>query len=244
MTQAFPFYAVAGTPLERGRQYGRQAMERIDVSVSIYEKAFATAEVAWATVQTRARAFLPRLEAYDPVLAEEIRGIAAGAQRPVEDIVILNARTELLFGKGSEVAEKETLDDACTGAVVLPDASADGHLLHGQNWDWLEDCVDSAIVLRIDRGEAGRLLTFCEAGVVARAGLSSAGIALTGNFLECEQTPAEGSVPIPLVRRRVLEATTLSRAVREVMAAPRSFANSAPECRSCGVLGSRAPRCW
>ncbi len=224
--EAFPLVSVSGSPLERGRQYGRQAAGRIAVSVTIYQAAFATAEVAWSTVQERARAFLPRLEAYDAVLAEEIRGIAEGAERPVEDIVALNARTELLFGRGSEVAEKETLDDACTGAVVLPDISADGHLLHGQNWDWLDDCVGSALVLRIDLGERGRLMTFCEAGVVARAGLNSHGVALTGNFLECEQTPVEGAVPIPLVRRHVLEATSLSRAMREVMQAPRSFANN------------------
>ena len=226
MTEPFPFVDVAGSPPERGRAYGRQAAERIGVSVSIYEAAFAAAGVSWATVQTRARAYLPRLEAYDAILAEEMAGIAEGAQRPVEDIVALNARTELLFGRGSEVAAKETLEDACTAAAVLPEASANGHMLHGQNWDWLDACVGSAIVLRIDRGEAGRLMTFCEAGVVARAGLSSNGLGLTGNFLDCEQDPAEHAVPIPLVRRRILESTTLSKAVREVMAAPRSFANT------------------
>ncbi|GAB5467540.1 MAG: C45 family autoproteolytic acyltransferase/hydolase [Rhodospirillales bacterium] len=226
MTAAFPLVSVSGPPLERGRQYGRQAGERIAVSVSIYAAAFASAEVDWGVVQGRAKAFLPRLEAYDGALAEEIRGIAEGAGRPVEDIVALNARTELLYGEGSEFVAKQALDDGCTGAVVLPDASANGHLLHGQNWDWLDACVGSALVLRIDLGAAGRLLTFCEAGVVGRAGLNSHGVALTGNFLECEQTAAPRAVPIPLVRRRVLEADSLPRALREIMRAPRSFANN------------------
>ncbi len=226
MREPFPLISVSGTPSERGRQYGKQALDRIAVSVSIYEAAFAAAEVAWSTVRERASAFLPRLEAYDAVLAEEIRGIAAGAERPVEDIVALNARTELLFGEGSEVVAKQTLDDACTGAVALPSVTADGHLLHGQNWDWLDDCVGSALVVRIDLGDAGRLMTFCEAGVVARAGLNSHGVALTGNFLECEQTPAKGAVPIPLVRRRVLESDSLPRGLSAIMRAPRSFANN------------------
>ena len=55
-------------------------------------------EAARAAVLARARAFVPAVADRYPELMEEVTGIAEGADRPVEEIVALNARTELLYG--------------------------------------------------------------------------------------------------------------------------------------------------
>ncbi len=66
---------------------------------------------------------------------------------------------------------------------MLAEASADGKLLHGQNWDWRAECAETGVVLRIAREDGPDVLTFTEAGGLARAGMNSAGVALTANFL-------------------------------------------------------------
>lgn len=226
MTDPFPLVDIGGGPRDRGRQYGRQAGQRIQVSLSLYEGAFARHGLDWQQVREVAGLYLPKLARFDSELTEEIRGIAEGAERPVEDVVALNARTEMLYDQSIACRKIPELNDGCTGAVVLPAASADGHLLHGQNWDWYDACKDSAVVVRIDLEPDLKLLTFVEAGIVARAGLNSHGVALTGNFLETDAEAVPEAVPIPLVRRRVLQSRNLAQAIQEIVRAPRSFANN------------------
>jgi len=222
MTEPFPLIEAAGPPRERGVQIGRQAGKRIDRSVQIYERALERGGLEWSEVREIAARYLPRLEAYDAAITEEIRGIAEGAQRPVEDIVALNARTELLYDKTLRTVDPTP--DGCTGAIALPETTADGHMLHGQNWDWMDSCKDSSIVARIEREDGARLLIFVEAGLVARAGMNSFGVAVTGNFLACPHKPADNAVPLPLIRRRIIESKNLGEAVKHVLRSPRSFA--------------------
>ena len=99
------------------------------------------------------------------------------------------------------------MPDGCTAALALPEATADGVLLHGQNWDWRAECAETGVVLRIRRDDGPDILTFTEAGGLARSGLNSAGIGLTANALECDRDYQRGpGVPLPFIRRKVLEA--------------------------------------
>jgi len=79
------------------------------------------------------RDYLPVIEAFEPTYIEEMHGIAEGAGVPFEDIVLLNARTEILKLAKPEIrARLKTPDepDGCTGVVVLPQASGAGRLIH------------------------------------------------------------------------------------------------------------------
>ncbi|MGH8310434.1 MAG: hypothetical protein ACRETX_11660, partial [Steroidobacteraceae bacterium] len=98
-TAAFPLIEVAGAPFERGRQYGRLARDRVHVCVHNYRAIFEQKGVSWPLARELARQFLPRIEAHSAELAEEMRGTAAGAELPVEEIVAINSRTELMYGK-------------------------------------------------------------------------------------------------------------------------------------------------
>jgi isopenicillin-N N-acyltransferase like protein len=226
-TPAFPLIEVAGAPFERGRQYGRLARDRVQVCVQNYRRIFEQKGVSWPLARELAKQFLPRIETYSPEMTQEMHGIAAGAELSVEEIVAINARTELMYGKhGHKPGVDEPDDEGCTGAIVLPAATADGHMLHGQNWDWRDEAADCGIVLKLVPESGERILCFVEAGMLARAGMNSAGVAVTGNFLECDKDARRQGVPLALVRRQVLMSIGLGAAVQAVYQSPRMFSNN------------------
>jgi isopenicillin-N N-acyltransferase like protein len=223
--ELFPLVEVCGPPLERGRQYGQRARDRIRRSIALYG---AAAGGDPSKVRALATTFLPQIEAFDPAHLEEIRGIAAGADVEVADIALINARTEILrmMKAPPQIVRPEKDPDGCTGVVILPQASLEGRLLHGQNWDWRRECADIGIVLRIRREDGPDILTFTEAGGLARSGFNSAGIAVTANYLSCDRDYTQKGVPLYLVRRKLLEQEHLALSLRIVYCTPKSASNN------------------
>jgi isopenicillin-N N-acyltransferase-like protein len=150
-----------------------------------------------------------------------MRGIAEGTNCPFEHVIVVNARTELLAA-----ARRTAEPDGCTGAIVLPDASADRQVLHGQNWDWRAECAETGVVLRIRREDGPDVLTFTEAGGLARCGMNAAGIVLTANFLGSDRDQKRAGVPLVLIRRRALESAHFALAVQTVYATPKTVSNN------------------
>lgn len=223
----FPLFDVAGTPVEVGRRYGRLAGDYIRRSIEIYRNAFAQKGVSWERALEVARDFMPQIERFDLGLCAELRAVAEGAELAVENIVAINARTELLYGQKPLAPPGHDDDgDGCTGAVAMPEVTADGRLIHGQNWDWRDECTETAIVLRIEPKDGPRMLTFVEAGLLARCGLNSEGLAVTANFLQNDTGYGAPGIPQPFIRRRILMSRSLGEAMREVFSAPRTCANN------------------
>jgi isopenicillin-N N-acyltransferase-like protein len=157
---------LSGTPHQRGLQHGRGAAELVARSIEIYRKAFKSKGVSWERAREVATALLPVIAAYDQGFADEIRGIAEGAKVPLEDVVALNARTELLYGQHPQAPKGPDTDgDGCTGAIALPGATRDGIVIHGQNWDWRDECADSCLLLRIRSEDGPDILCFTEGGL-------------------------------------------------------------------------------
>jgi len=217
----FPLIDIAGPPDVRGRQYGERAKRYIHKSVAIYKHEYARRGVDWGQAITIAGGFLPRIKSAETRLFGEIEGIAAGADLQVEEVLALNARTEIL-----NFNQQSGRDDGCTGAIILPAATANGHMLHGQNWDWLDGCTESAIILRITPEKGPRIITHTEAGNLARCGMNEVGVGLTGNFLKCEHDAQQHGVPIPFIRRRILESEHFAKAIEVVMASSLSFSTN------------------
>jgi isopenicillin-N N-acyltransferase like protein len=242
----FPLVDVSGTPHARGVQHGRAVPERVAGGVALYRAQLGRRGLDDATIRQLAQSMLPVIEACDAAYLEEMRGIAEGADVSLEDVVMINCRTEMLFGYAdmkqtaaapADAASSE--DGDCTGLVVLPARSATGRLMHAHNWDWRQECVDTGIVLRI-RGESGPdMLTFTEAGALARHGFNSNGVSLTGNSLTCHEDFRKGpGVPLVLLRRRVLEAANLAQAMKTIWASKRYCANNMILAQSTGNDGS------
>src|SRR5580692_7649375 len=96
MTEPFPLIEVSGPPHERGRQYGRQAAARIRKGIAHYTAQLARLSLDRDGIASLVRAYTPLIERFDLTHLEEMRGIAAGADVDLADIVLLNARTEIL----------------------------------------------------------------------------------------------------------------------------------------------------
>ena len=226
-TEPFPLIELSGGPRERGLQYGNQARDRIRRSVQLYGGA-ASAGGDPEHIRRLATSFLPLIEAYDPLYVEEMRGMAEGAGVELADIALVNARTEILrlTQPPPKVNVPQEDPDGCTGAVLMPAATAEGRLLHGQNWDWRRECADTGVVLRIRRDDGPDILTFTEAGGLARSGLNSAGIAVTANALSSDRDYTRKGVPLALIRRKLLETEHLAMAMRTVYCTPKSASNN------------------
>jgi isopenicillin-N N-acyltransferase-like protein len=225
-----PLIEVSGTPEARGRMIGEAARGRIEAGLGHYAEQLAKMRLTPDDIRALVEGFLPRIDAFDPDYVPEMRGIAAGANRRLADIVLLNARTELLK-LGPKAAKARGLapeddPDGCTGVVAMPAVTADGKLIHAQNWDWKVECAETSVVLKIRRDDGPDILTFTEAGQLARSGLNSAGIAITANYLECERDYREIGVPLALIRRKVLQQDTLALALRAAYCTRKSASNN------------------
>ena len=237
MAEAFPLIEVSGPPRERGRQYGRQASSRIHKGIGHYGAQLRKLNLDHAGVAALVQAYLPRIRDFDETYIEEMRGIAEGSDASFEEIVLLNARTEIL-----KLAEKPELraqlvpvDDGCTALCVMPGAAADGQLIHAQNWDWKAECAETAVVLHIRREDGPDILTFTEAGGLARSGMNSAGIAITANYLQSDRDYRTVGVPLALIRRKVLQQQHLAAAMKAVYATPKSASNNMTVSQADGI---------
>ncbi|MGK9233478.1 acyl-CoA--6-aminopenicillanic acid acyltransferase [Inquilinus limosus] len=223
----FPFVDIHGTPRERGRQYGAAAADRTRKSVEVYARQLRDLGYDWAQIRGFVADFVPKMEDFAPELIEEMRGIAEGAELEFESVALINCRTEVMQLAHRRKGLVEGDPDGCTGAVILGSASADGQLIHGQNWDWRAECAETAIVLRVRREDGPDVLTFTEAGGLARNGLNSVGTAITANYLESDRDYRLGvGVPLPLIRRKALEQEHFALSMRTVVVTPKSASNN------------------
>jgi isopenicillin-N N-acyltransferase like protein len=205
MAGTYPHVRVSGGPRERGRQYGRAAADRVARSVEIYRRIFAHyADWTWSRVTAHAREYIVPIEAAHPRYLEEIRGIAEGAGLEADDVLALNVRTEVMFAAVARLAARE-----CTSFAALPGATADGHPLIGQNWDWKPRMTGTVVILEAEQDEGPSFVTVVEAGLLAKTGMNAAGIGLATNALVSDRDVGEPGIPYHVVLRAILDARNL-----------------------------------
>jgi isopenicillin-N N-acyltransferase-like protein len=108
-------------------------------------------------------------------------------------------------------------------------------VIHAQNWDWKAECAETAVVVRVRREEGPDVLTFTEAGGLARSGMNAAGISITANYLESDRDYKQVGVPLALLRRKALEQERLAMAMRIVYVTPKSASNNVMVAQMGGV---------
>ncbi|MEE8391386.1 MAG: C45 family peptidase [Anaerolineae bacterium] len=198
-----------GDAFERGRQHGEQTADLIRANLEGYWRLFKhDAGLDQAAVLDRARQYLYPIEGYAPRLLEEMRGIAEGAGVSLDKILTLNCRTEILS------LAAVPLRDECTAVFVSPEATADGHALVAQNWDWSNVLRGGTVLLRIEQPGLPTVLTLTEAGMVGKIGLNSAGVGVVTNFLRHEHRRV--GVPFHVILREALNAPRLGLGVAAV----------------------------
>lgn len=215
--------SVSGSPYQRGRQYGEQAAVLIRRSLEEYRGVFAHyARIEWSQALTAAAAYRPAITAFSPAIAQELDGIADGAGVARDDILALNTRSELMFAAaistpGSAIAQE------CTSFAVLPEASATGGVLVGQNWDWLAFAGETLVYIDVRRDDGPDYVTICEAGLLAKMGFNAAGLGVCTNTLVTTRLDGDGGVPYHVMLRALLDATTMTDALRRLMQTRRAL---------------------
>lgn len=228
MQTPYPLVSISGTPKERGAAYGQAVPERIKRCVNYYRTELEEIGLPAETQRNLIVEFGEQIEKFCPDHTIEMQAIADACGASLEDIVLINARTEIIAKARILVNDhiKDTCDGECTGILVLPSRSQSGRLLQAQNWDWLTDAQDSTIVLRVLNDDGPSFLTLVEAGCLARNGINSAGIALNGNYLSCDLDYTQTGVPLTSLRRRALEQEHLALAMRLLAATPKACSNN------------------
>src|SRR6185503_19010082 len=127
-----PVLHLDGTAYDQGLQHGRALREPIAANLEVYfDRLLTEGQLPADEARTRAETYRPVLEGHP--YWDGMRGIADGSGHALRDILVLNMRYELLYFQYGFCA----MVDGCTSFAVLPEASANGHLLIGQNWDWI-----------------------------------------------------------------------------------------------------------
>ncbi len=230
MTEACRLLEIWGSPAERGVRYGQGAAAEIRRGTSHYIAQMKGLGLSESALGELVEAYLPIVADFDADHVAEMRGIAEGADLPFAHIVLMNARTELLKMAKSPVLRAGLLAErhaeGCTTVIVQPERTQDGALIHAHNWDWKASCADACIILRILNDDGPDMLTFTEAGGLARFGFNSLGIAITGNYLECERDYRDLGVPLALIRRKVLQQVNPSLAFAAAYVPRKSASNN------------------
>ena len=217
-----PFVISRGTPYEIGLSHGKANPDRVQKSYdNNLRLCLERGDVSKEELYRISAGYMKPVENYNQDYIEEIQGIADGAEMKLEDIMLLNCRTELqklmwnkrdkngdLYSKAVEGME------ACTSIAVTGERTADGATYVGQNWDnfaWAEDCL---IFHLIEQANGKPSIAYCgEAGIISRSGMNSCGIGNGVNSLSTNAPVNFEGVPLQFLLRGVLDSRNLGEAI-------------------------------
>src|SRR5579863_6561510 len=216
-------------PRERGKQQGRAMRTEIGQNYATYIQRFEAGGAKQAAVLEQSDAWAAFIARDNPEYAEEMQGIAEGANLSLTEIALLNARYELaycVFGSEAQTLNSPAIteQEGCTAFGLLPEITASGHIIIGQNWDWLEKLQGRVFIMRVGRSsEPGvgkpSFVGFTEAGIVGcKIGVNAAGIGLCVNGLVTRRDGANGfRKPFHVRCKEILDAWTFDKALQPVV---------------------------
>ncbi len=211
---------LCGTAKEIGYEHGRKGREEVLRSLETYEKLFyGYQQINWSVAKEKALSHIKAIEKYDFSMIEEMEGIAKGAGVEFEDILALNARSEIALAgyKG------KSFSDGCTAIALTKPIIQD--TIIGQNWDWKSTQRESLLLLWIENKDRPHITMVTEGGMIGKIGFNSSGIGICFNALITDKKTNE--VPIHLGLRAVLNSYSLTEAISKIkgeqMASTASF---------------------
>ena len=183
-----PHLLLKGSAYAQGLTHGKKASEEIHHNLGVYFRRFQNeTELTRNEVLERASKYLPVIKKTSPDYAEAMKGVADGSGSNILEITALNVRYELMYSQFAKIGVKPIPRTyGCTAFAAEPEMVENGHVMMGQNWDWIPEV--KGIFLKILNEDGPAIVCFTEAGVVGgKIGLNSEGLGLLINGLVSNQ---------------------------------------------------------
>ena len=201
---------VSGSYYEMGFQYGKACPE-ISGMLDMTYQLFGGRNKTKSILEKYIPMYLPYTEKYAPGIVEEMRGIAAGANVDFQDIFFLNITYEISV---------PSVMGGCTAFAALGEATANGNLITGQNFDYIEPWEEFIILLRMKPTDSPSIMAVTSAGCLCLFGINSAGISVNLNLLRNKESlePMAG-VPTHVILRRLFMSENLGETITIIASA-------------------------
>lgn len=210
-----PIYSihVTGDSRARGRQHGTLLRQPIEGAIGFYRWLFREyLNLDEGEIRRRASRFLDPTARLNPLLMDELQGIAEGSGQRLEDIVTLSARGEIAF-------ESVALGE-CSNVFAGPGRTEAGHSLLGQNWDWRPEVMDFRAVIEAECSDMPDYVVVTECGQPGKYGLNEHGLGLAATSLNCRGLTSIGQQLAVSLGRRLLLSQTVDEAAAVFHANP------------------------
>lgn len=219
-----PVLDLPADPFARGRAHGRAMAERVAANVATYLARFEAGGIDRDTARREGSAWAAFIRADNADYFREMEGIADGADLPVADVAMLTARYEITYANmRDETFAAEREPDGCTAFGLMPEVTAHGGTLIGQNWDWLKGLRGNTLVVRVREGDHPAYVGFTEAGIPGcKVAVNAHGIGLCVNGLvSADDGVRRRAKPLHVRCREVIEARRFDRALLPLLATGR-----------------------
>ncbi len=144
-------------------------------------------ELSRSDVLDCAAKYEPVIKRADSAYSEAMKGVAEGSRIDLLEIAALNVRYELMYSQFAKIGVKLVPRTyGCTAFAAEATSVRNGHVLMGQNWDWIPEI--KGVFLKMSFANGLGVVCFTEAGVVGgKIGLNSKGLGLLINGLVSSQ---------------------------------------------------------
>jgi hypothetical protein len=222
-TPIFPFVHAQGSWGDMGQQVGVMFAPLIARHIEAWlghvaRETGASRAAALATAAT----FRAPIQEHAPFLWEELDGMAHGSGVPLGELLLLQARAEVLrvhraakTGAGTQAALE------CTTFAVGGRRTAGEGVLFGQNVDLAPFLEEFGAVVRQYPKDAPAALLYTSAGLLGHNGLNEAGVGICANFVDDPSDWGEG-LPRYLLSRLALRQESAEAALAAALAPPRA----------------------
>jgi isopenicillin-N N-acyltransferase-like protein len=215
-----PFASVRGSWGAMGEQTGQLLAPLIGRHLDAW-----LAHVSRETGATRgavvaaAQPYAEAIQAHAPFLWEELEGMARGSGIALDELLVLQARAEVLRAKRPAAPAARPAE--CTTFAVGGRRAEGGHVLFGQNVDLIPFLEAYGVIVRQHPREAPATLMYMTAGLLGHNGLNEAGVGVCANFVDDPGGWGEG-LPRYLLSRLALREESAEAALAAAMRPPRA----------------------
>lgn len=191
---------LAGTAYEIGYQHGRDAKKEVHYSLDSYERLFHHEKnISWSEAREIAKDHINYLDKHEDDFLEEIEGIAKGAAVDFEDILALNARSEIALTGNT---------DGCTSLGIV--SPSNNNLYMAQTWDWRPAQKRSLLTVNIETPQS-EVVMVTEAGILGKIGMNNHGMGVCLNALRVNER--QHTLPIHVTLRKILNSDNIEEAL-------------------------------